>query len=46
MNDKQKMSTREFVSAIISGAIVLGAVIYWIIQVQGVLESFKLEGGG
>jgi len=46
MTTPKKMSTRELVSAIISGAIVLTAVVYWIIQIQGVMEMFKLESGG
>ena len=45
MTDQKKMGTRELVSAVIAGAMVLTAVIYWIIQIQGVLEMFKLQGG-
>lgn len=45
MTEPNKPSTREIVTAVIAGAIVLAAVVYWIIQIQGVLEVFKKIGG-
>jgi hypothetical protein len=40
-----KISTREKVAAVVSGAIILGAVIYWIVQIIGVMEILKLADG-
>lgn len=45
MTPSNKPSTREIVSAIISGAIVLGATIYWIVQIRGVMEMLRLARG-
>ena len=46
MTEPKKASTREIVTAVIAGAIVLGALVYWIIQIQSVLEVFKQINGG
>ena len=46
MTEQNKTSKREIVSAVIAGAIVLTAVIYWITQIAGVMEMIKLANGG
>jgi len=46
MTEQNKPSTREIVSAAIAGAIVLTAIIYWIVQIAGVMEMIKLANGG
>ena len=46
MNYQKKMSAREVVAVVISSATVLGAIVYWWIQIDGVLEMFKLANGG
>jgi hypothetical protein len=43
-NDKS-FSTREKIAAAVSGAIILGAIIYWIVQIVGVIEILKLAYG-
>lgn len=45
MNEKHTMSTREKIALGISGAIVLGAIAYWIVQIVGVLEILELAYG-
>ena len=44
MSDEK--SGLEKIAAIVGGAIVLSAIIYWIVQIRGVIEMFKLESGG
>jgi hypothetical protein len=46
MNDQKKMSTREIVAIVFSSATVLGAIVYWWIQIDGVLAMLKLANGG
>lgn len=43
MSDK-KMSTREVVSLVISAAVVITAVIYWITQINGAAEMIEKAG--
>jgi hypothetical protein len=45
MNSPRKLSTREKVAAGISGSILVAIVIYWIMQVIGVIEMLKLAYG-
>lgn len=45
MNMKNGMSTQEKISLIVSGAIVLGAIVYWIVQIVGVLEVLEMAYG-
>jgi hypothetical protein len=44
MAEQRKTSVREIISAVIAGAMVLTAIIYWIVQIQSVLELIKLAG--
>lgn len=37
---------RERIALIISVAATLTAIVYWIVQIQGVREMFKLTHGG
>jgi hypothetical protein len=46
MTDQKKMSRREIATSVISGAILIAAVVYWIIQIDGVMEMMKLARGG
>jgi hypothetical protein len=46
MTEPKKMSTREVIAAVVSGAMVISAVVYWIVQIDGVLEMFELAKGG
>jgi len=46
MHDKKQISPREIVAIVISSATVLGAIVYWWIQIDGVLEMFKLANSG
>jgi hypothetical protein len=39
------MSTQEKVAVIVSAAIVLAAIVYWIVQIVGVLEILELAYG-
>jgi hypothetical protein len=39
------VSTREKIALAVSGAIVLAAVIYWIVQIVGVLEILEMAYG-
>jgi hypothetical protein len=39
---KKVTKTREVVSGAIAGAIVLTSIIYWIIQIQSVMELLRL----
>jgi hypothetical protein len=45
MNSEKSFSTREKIAAGVSGAIILGAIIYWIVQIIGVMEILKLAYG-
>ena len=44
MSDKQS-KLQETIAAVVSGAIVLGAIIYWIVQISGVMEMMRLANG-
>jgi len=43
--DKKVSSTRETIAAVIAGGMVLISIIYWIVQIQGVMEMLKLAAG-
>ena len=45
MSKETSLSTREKIAAVVSGAIILGAIIYWIVQIIGVMEILKLAYG-
>ncbi len=45
MNSEKSFSTREKIAAVASGAIIIGAIIYWIVQIIGVMEILKLAYG-
>jgi hypothetical protein len=40
-----KISTREKIAAVVSGAIILGAVIYWIVQIIDVVKLLEMAYG-
>ena len=40
-----RLSTREKVAAAVSAAILLAAIVYWVIQIMGVMEALKLAYG-
>jgi hypothetical protein len=40
-----KISTREKIAAVVSGVIILGALIYWIVQIIGVVELLEMAYG-
>ena len=44
--EPNKMSPRELIAAVISGVMVVTAIVYWIIQIDGVMEMIKLANGG
>jgi hypothetical protein len=39
------MSTREKIAIAVSSAIVLAAIVYWIVQIVGVIELLELAYG-
>ena len=39
------MSGRELAAVFCSGAIILAAAVYWVIQIRGVLEMLELAYG-
>ncbi len=45
MGTDKKFGTQETVAAVVSAAIVLTAVVYWIVQIKGVMEMLKLAYG-
>jgi hypothetical protein len=46
MSAERKASMQEKIAAAVASAIVLTAIVYWIVQINGVLEMFKLAAGG
>ena len=44
MSDK-KSGLQETIALVVSAAIVLGSIIYWIIQIDGAMEMLKLAYG-
>jgi hypothetical protein len=41
----QKKSSRELIALVVSSAIVLTMVVYWIVQINGVRQMFNLASG-
>ncbi|MBM0108793.1 hypothetical protein JM946_29020 [Steroidobacter sp. S1-65] len=39
------LSTREKIALVVSGAIVLASVVYWVVQVGDVIETLRLAYG-
>lgn len=47
MADTNKPSnTRETIALVISAAMILVSVVYWIIQISDVMETMRLANGG
>jgi len=46
MTAEKKFDTREKIAALVSAVITVAAVVYWIIQIAGVIEMSKLASGG
>jgi hypothetical protein len=42
---KKVSSTRETLSTVIAGAMVIATAVYWIIQIEGAMEMMKLAAG-
>jgi hypothetical protein len=42
---EKKFGAQEMIAAVVSGAIVLIAVVYWVVQIDGVLDMLKLANG-
>jgi hypothetical protein len=45
MSDKKTFGTRETIATVVSAAIVLTILVYWIIQIDGVMDMLKLANG-
>ncbi|MGQ9427322.1 hypothetical protein ACXYTJ_14210 [Gilvimarinus sp. F26214L] len=45
MSNESKLSTMEIVAAGSSAAIVLTALVFWVIQIQGVMEMLEMAYG-
>jgi hypothetical protein len=45
VSKEKNLGTREKIAAVISAAIVVTAVVYWIVQIKGVMEMLKLAYG-
>ena len=45
MSNEKSFSTREKIAVAVSGAIILGAIIYWIVQIIGVMEILEMAYG-
>jgi hypothetical protein len=45
MTEPAKTSTREKIAIVVSAAIVVSSIIYWIIQIAGVMEELKKAYG-
>jgi hypothetical protein len=45
VSTEKKFGAQEMIAAVIFGAIVLTAVVYWIVQIDGVLDMMKLANG-
>ena len=46
MNVAIVVGTREKIAVAVSGAIVLASIIYWAVQISGVIETLRLAYGG
>ena len=45
MGESKGLGTREKIAAVVSAAILLTFVVYWIIQIDGVMDMLKLANG-
>jgi hypothetical protein len=45
MGETKGLGTREKIAAVVSAAIVLTFVVYWIVQIDGVMDMLKLANG-
>jgi hypothetical protein len=45
VNDQTRFSTREKVALGASAAILLASIVYWIVQIAGVIEMLQLAYG-
>jgi hypothetical protein len=45
MNEARKLSTQEKVAVATAAGILVATVIYWIVQIVGVIEMLKLAYG-
>lgn len=45
MQNSRKLDGRELIAAVISAALVLASIGYWIVQTLGVIEMLKLAYG-
>jgi hypothetical protein len=45
MNAKRGIDTREKITLVVSGVIVLGAAVYWVVQILDVMAMLKLAYG-
>jgi hypothetical protein len=45
MGEAKGLGTREKIAAVVSAAILLTFVVYWIIQIDGVMDMLKLANG-
>jgi hypothetical protein len=46
MIKQKQIGKRELFAVVISSAMVITAIVYWIIQIDGVMAMFKLAAGG
>jgi len=46
MNVAAGVGTREKIAVAVSAAIVLATLIYWAVQISGVIETLRLAHGG
>ncbi|WP_157994261.1 hypothetical protein [Peristeroidobacter agariperforans] len=46
MNTTATSSTREKIALAVSGAILLGSAVYWVLQISDVLATLRLAYGG
>ncbi len=45
MSDEKNFGTQEKIAATVSAAIILTVVVYWIVQINGVMDMMKLANG-
>jgi len=45
MGKEKSIGTREKIAAVVSAAIILTLVAYWIVQIDGVMEMLELANG-
>ena len=45
MGESKGLGTREKIATVVSAAILLTFVVYWIVQIDGVMDMMKLANG-